>query len=633
MLSIQMATCCPDACLCQIGDIYDGAKTFRGMRVVCMPNSNLTSLPASIPEDSEELSITGGRFRSISQDNFTRLPILKKLELTGCEISLGLKTEAFSNLTHLRYLGLRYSNIQTIQKDVFKGINNLNVLDVAGNGLTNVDFLVFANISKTLNLAENLLNGSLANFTDAITNLENLDLSQNRFTSLYLDFGAPMLALKYLIAKSNRIRTIIATKSQQLPKLSIIYLQNNKLEKLGRNCFGKLPSLARLHLEDNEITAIGDGTFDEMFGLEELYLHGNKMARFDWRILKSTRKLRRVRLWKNHIESMQFDNGTILPDMTFLDLSDNYLETIPAQFFCMFPNINHEVSLARNKIKTIEDGAFCNVTTLRNLLLNGNNLQTLPDYLLSPFESISFVSMADNPLHCNCELVWFREFLGKTSTRVLATCNTPSKVDVVRLPIDAFRCHAPSIPYMVVESVVACHSCDGGTNRIATLDCVVRGDPVPDLIWKYDNTELIYDRPLPHKSLTLRREKITVNLPVVGKKLFTCKGSNFEGFVQSDIILSSLEDPDKLLTSTIAVAPSSDRTTTNAPEVGRSPIQQFSWPVLALAVFASVCITVVIYSVLVLIYIRAKQTRGKSYTFETPQSIGYKESRIGPQQW
>jgi len=45
------------------------------------------------------------------------------------------------------------------------------------------------------------------------------------------------------------------------------------------------------------------------------------------------------------------------------------------------------------------------------LLNNVYILQVLGDRLVQLFNSLTFVMLAGNPLHCNCELRWFRHWL------------------------------------------------------------------------------------------------------------------------------------------------------------------------------------------------------------------------------
>jgi len=60
-------------------------------------------------------------------------------------------------------------------------------------------------------------------------------------------------------------------------------------------------------------------------------------------------------------------------------------------------------------------------------------LQVLGEPLLQLFNSLTFIMLAGNPLHCNCELRWFRHWLtndsesfGKVLDSGHVLCDSPS---------------------------------------------------------------------------------------------------------------------------------------------------------------------------------------------------------------
>jgi len=55
-------------------------------------------------------------------------------------------------------------------------------------------------------------------------------------------------------------------------------------------------------------------------------------------------------------------------------------------------------------VRVVEFGTYC---TVHNMC----TLQVLGEPLVELFNSLTFIMLAGNPLHCNCELRWFRRWL------------------------------------------------------------------------------------------------------------------------------------------------------------------------------------------------------------------------------
>ncbi|XP_071142101.1 toll-like receptor 4 [Mytilus edulis] len=102
-----------------------------------------------------------------------------------------------------------------------------------------------------------------------------------------------------------------------------------------------------------------------------------------------------------------------------LILSSASLSILPRYVFTNLNNLR-ELSLAANKIRSWGDGTviFQNMTSLKKIDLSNNLIKTVnktsfPSNLLHSFEGID---LSNNPFTCDCDLLWFSDFLKSTPT-------------------------------------------------------------------------------------------------------------------------------------------------------------------------------------------------------------------------
>lgn len=153
--------------------------------------------------------------------------------------------------TKLKKVSITNSEINSIEKNVFRKLPLLRYLDVSHLGLRGESLLSYALVSNK--------------------NLEYLDLSDNEFEDVLALPGS----LKFFNASSNRISKIIKSDFQNLILLEELSLDDNNFEDISENTFEGLKNLETVSLAGNQIRSISKGTFKNLPKLENLNLQWN----------------------------------------------------------------------------------------------------------------------------------------------------------------------------------------------------------------------------------------------------------------------------------------------------------------------------------------------------------------------
>lgn len=135
--------------------------------------------------------------------------------------------------------------------------------------------------------------------------------------------------------------------------------------------------------------------------------------------------------------------GAYLEKLVQLDLSYNFLTTIPNNSFINAPNLI-QVYLHGNKINHIPSNAFKSSTyfsPIKSLYLSNNALTTMDKMVFSYFEDSIKVDTSNNPWNCNCSLQWLKDWYQNhtalnISSSLLCTNKNNNKFDDVDFGCD-----------------------------------------------------------------------------------------------------------------------------------------------------------------------------------------------------
>uniref|UniRef100_UPI0037E7A194 vasorin-like n=1 Tax=Semicossyphus pulcher TaxID=241346 RepID=UPI0037E7A194 len=253
------------------------------------------------------------------------------------------------------------NGIDTLSQDDFKGLGELEMLDLSQNELTEIPDDVFEMLSK----------------------LKNLDLSSNQITHISKGSFSGLVQLERLYLHANRIQSIHLEAFEGLEMLLELKLQGNQLSSLPSLHF---PRLLLLDVSHNNIPTLGPSD------LQTPHLEALKISSLG-------------------LTSVDEDLIASLGNLHELDISTNQLTEVPQALKQNSLKGLIKLSLATNPLGELRMDDFQKLTALQDLDLSGLNLQGFPESFFKTFPRLVQLTAAENPFNCLCPLAWFPVWL------------------------------------------------------------------------------------------------------------------------------------------------------------------------------------------------------------------------------
>ncbi|CAC5393363.1 unnamed protein product [Mytilus coruscus] len=368
-----------------------------------------------------ELNITNEKLlnKTSLQCSFKSLPIttINKLCLEKNDW-IELPQDMFSYLSETNiFMSLRNNLFRELNSSVFLPFRSIKILLIQGNEIVFVDL-------------------------NSLRTTELLDLSNNNIDAI-----------------PNFCKNTNGTFVSQLKYLSLAY---NSIRQFSKNSFRCLDNLINLNLDGNRIQSLGNNVFGLLYDMRKLSIGVNQHLRHIAPFAFNSSSLRVLRLHRNHfrfsrekIRKRDFDPYTIfqtIPNLEELDLSKNHLndylllrelfsstrnicklnlastgiKTIPNGFLQKMPHIKL-LTLHGNELELLKESIFENVSSMRELYLDGNNIHVIneksfPSYLL---KSLNVLELSGNQYRCTCEIKWFLDTIRSTNLSIKLKTNWP----------------------------------------------------------------------------------------------------------------------------------------------------------------------------------------------------------------
>lgn len=336
---------------CKIGNLSNNA--FNGMSRL----RNLTIQTYNTDWSTMGLEIASNVF------NINVLNELKRLDLSENNMWL-LPAGIFCSLHHLQHLNLSRNRLHDLQSlrmsKVHKCLMNLNVLDLSANNIENLSIHVFSGLK----------------------NLRELYMQRNRIHFIADPAFVGLIALYVIRLDGNNLHSLSPELFTDTKQLREIYVQNNSLNVLAPEIFTGLMHLTVLDLSKNQLTSewINSLTFKGLMKLFTLDLSENQLTKIESTMFKDATNLQVLRLNDNHLRQIQDRAFDGLSQLNTLTLSNNRLFSIEPSIFIGLHSLKL-ISLDYNRLSKLNTKLFQSTMALDELHLNGNKLEIIPDGL------------------------------------------------------------------------------------------------------------------------------------------------------------------------------------------------------------------------------------------------------------
>ncbi|XP_068409392.1 asporin isoform X2 [Eschrichtius robustus] len=237
-------------------------------RVVHCSDLGLSSVPSNIPFDTRMVDLQNNKIMEIKENDFKGLISLYALILNNNKLTK-IHPKAFLTTKKLRRLYLSHNQlseiplnlpkslaelrihdnkVKKIQKETFKGMNSLHVLEMSANPLDN--------------------NGIEPGAFEGVT-VFHIRIAEAKLTSIPKELPSTLLELHL---DYNKISTVELEDFKRYKDLQRLGLGNNRITDIENGSLANIPRVREIHLENNKLKKIPSG-LQELKYLQDLQIH------------------------------------------------------------------------------------------------------------------------------------------------------------------------------------------------------------------------------------------------------------------------------------------------------------------------------------------------------------------------
>ncbi|WAR25980.1 LRIG3-like protein [Mya arenaria] len=375
---------CPSACSC-LGDYVDCSRL------------GLIEVPKDLPTWITDLEIQSNGISSIHPDDFKGLINLQKIDLSNNEITF-INESVFANLPALKDIKINFNKLTEIP--IFKQNPFLHRLELTHNDIhtINPSALKYLKQLDLLDLSYNVLREvTNSSFPENLT-LTKLFLKNNELSLFEVGGFYNLTKLESLKMSKNKIQILPKDLFARSGSLKMLDLSKNKLVRLAGLTFQGLHGLQRLKLHRNEMHLLEDGVFYGLSKLQSLQLDENNLTTISQNWLYGLDNLKELVVSNNQIFRIEPKSWEYAPHITTLDLHRNELVTVESDSLSNLESL-HSLNLASNHIEFIQEEAFKHLAELEQLDLNNNRISSTIEDLKGVFTglvSLKILSLENN---------------------------------------------------------------------------------------------------------------------------------------------------------------------------------------------------------------------------------------------
>lgn len=295
--------------------------------------------------------------------------------------------------------------IQNVSDKAFAGLlNPLQALGLPNNGLRSIPNLRDLSELERLDLSRNRISELDSASFAGLKSVTFVDLSDNEIKNVHPETFPERL--QTLRLKGNRLRIATVSKLKNLNALQELDLSSNALVgALEKGTVLPVPSLKILSLANNQFNSVRQDALQGASSLSRLSLNNNQIDVLEDHAFRGVKHLKSLDLANNRIVAISGSSLAHLSELVRLDLSHNFLRALTADIVVPLISLR-ELVLDDNDISIIDGSAF-----------SGKTLEKL--------------TLSDNPLSCDCNLVDFLVWFNNATSidRHTAVCATPPHLE------------------------------------------------------------------------------------------------------------------------------------------------------------------------------------------------------------
>ena len=395
--------------------------------------TDFRALPAlgSIHSQLQTLKLTSWLKYPVTLHNTTFKNLWKVREfLTDLALLLPalhhIENDAFMWTPNLINLVLLNTKIQTLATYSFRELNSLKRLNLQNNKLTSVPYSALNFISKFasltyLNLGTNSISTIPDNTFTGLTSLTYLNL-ENEYSEVYVGhISTPWLNLlqnlnHLVIGFGRNVFSVSIDLPIPLLSLRMLEIRNMDLVRFESNLSHNFPNLRHFVTSNIQISKIDlyNLTLHGCSYLRKLDLSGSTIGDINSPGLKnyniSIPKLEDLTLARNKLTSIEQILFIKAPNLVSLNVTNNQIVTIESTIAHAFKHLVH-LSIDGNAIVSLS--GLEHLTFLKHLNAARNQITEVPQWLISTTNEPVLITLdlCDNPFDCTCKIEKFRKWI------------------------------------------------------------------------------------------------------------------------------------------------------------------------------------------------------------------------------
>ncbi|KAL1132779.1 hypothetical protein AAG570_010731 [Ranatra chinensis] len=298
---------------------------------------------------------------------------LEKFSFVNGNLS-DLPPETLINCKRLKRLDLHGNKFKTLRKNQFKGLRDVEILDLSYNLITKIDASHLGDLNK----------------------LTSCNLSHNAISDVTRGAFARNTVLRSLNLNYNKLRKIDANSFRGMRFIRRLYMSDNEISDVGRGTFASVSRIGTIDLARNKIKNIDFQMFSQLQYVELIDVSDNQVTEIQKQSFKDL-YLVHINLSHNAISKIEKDSFINCANITVLDLSYNKLSEIPAN---AFDDITYatELHLAYNELKDLSKVPLANMTGLKVLNVTFNQLERIPRNTFPKLYELHTIDVSYNSL-------------------------------------------------------------------------------------------------------------------------------------------------------------------------------------------------------------------------------------------